>query len=165
MRSLSGDTVPLALADSQRIAPVTERHWTTAERLQKEVFPDSNDIMQLGLAPSAGTGASLEDIQKEWTRIRAMGVKLLAAHVHKPASPTPEGTMGYRDTGIPDLQQAGVLGPDYHLAHANRLTGEELEMLRDTGGMVCATAMGEFPYMASANRGPSAHGPGMPSRG
>jgi len=31
-------------------------------------------------------------------------------------------------------------------------------MLRDTGGMVCATAMGEFPYMASANRGPSVHG-------
>jgi len=31
-------------------------------------------------------------------------------------------------------------------------------MLLDTGCMVCATAMGEFPYMASANRGPSVHG-------
>ena len=30
-------------------------------------------------------------------------------------------------------------------------------MLRETGGMVCATAMGEFPYMASARRGPSVH--------
>jgi cytosine/adenosine deaminase-related metal-dependent hydrolase len=66
--------------------------------------------------------------------------------------------MGYRDSGIPDLQEAGLLGPDYHLAHANRLTSEELKMLLDTGGMVCATAMGEFPYMASANRGPSVHG-------
>ncbi|MDH3439428.1 MAG: amidohydrolase family protein [Gammaproteobacteria bacterium] len=153
-----GDTVPLSLADSQRIAPVTEAHWETAERLQTEVFSTSDDIMQLGLAPSSGTGSQLKDIKKEWTRVRDMGVQLLAAHVHKPASPTPAGTMGYRDTGIPDLQSAGVLGPDYHLAHANRLTSEELKMLRDTGGMVCATAMGEFPYMASANRGPSVHG-------
>lgn len=153
-----GDTVPLALADSQRIAPVTDTHWATAERLQKEVFSNSDDIMQLGLAPSSGTGSRLEDIRKEWTRVRDMEVQLLAAHVHKPASPTAEGTMGYRDTGIPDLQEAGVLGPDYHLAHANRLTDEELRMLHDTDGMVCATAMGEFPYMASANRGPSVHG-------
>ncbi|MGI9262229.1 MAG: amidohydrolase family protein [Woeseiaceae bacterium] len=153
-----GDTVPLSLADSQRIAPVTETHWTTAERLQKEVFSASEDIMQLGLAPSSGTGSRLDDIKNEWTRVRDMGVNMLAAHVHKPASPTPAGTMGHTDTGIPDLQEAGVLGPDYHLAHANRLTDEELEMLRDTDGMVCATAMGEFPYMASANRGPSVHG-------
>ncbi len=153
-----GDVVPLSVADSQRIAPTTETHWATAERLQKEVFSGSSDIMQLGLAPSSGTGSRLEDIRKEWTRVRSMGVRMIAAHVHKTPSPTPQGTMGYRDTGVPDLQAAGLLGPDYHLAHANRLTSEELIMLRDTGGMVCATAMGEFPYMASANRGPSVHG-------
>ena len=153
-----GDVVPLSVADAQRITATTETHWATAERLQKEVFSASSDIMQLGLAPSSGTGSSIEDIRKEWTRVRDMGVRMLAAHVHKPAKPTPQGTMGYRDTGIPDLQAAGLLGPDYHLAHANRLTAEELKMLRDTGGMVCATAMGEFPYMASASRGPSVHG-------
>lgn len=153
-----GDVVPLSVADSQRIAATTETHWATAERLQKEVFSGSSDIMQLGLAPASGMGSRLEDIKREWTRIRDMGVKLLAAHVHKPPSPTPKGTMGYRDSGVPDLQAAGLLGPDYHLAHANRLTSEELKMLLDTGGMVCATAMGEFPYMASANRGPSVHG-------
>jgi cytosine/adenosine deaminase-related metal-dependent hydrolase len=153
-----GDVVPLSVADSQRIAATTETHWATAERLQKEVFSVSSDIMQLGLAPASGMGSSIEDISIEWTRVRNMGVKLLAAHVHKPAKPTPQGTMGYRDSGVGDLQEAGLLGPDYHLAHANRLTAQELEMLRDTGGMVCATAMGEFPYMASANRGPSVHG-------
>jgi cytosine/adenosine deaminase-related metal-dependent hydrolase len=153
-----GDVVPLSIADSQRIAATTETHWAIAERLQKEVFSGSSDIMQLGLAPASGMGSRLEDIRTEWTRIRDMGVKLLAAHVHKPASPTPKGTMGYRDSGVADLHEAGLLGPDYHLAHANRLTSEELEMLRDTGGMVCATAMGEFPYMASAHRGPSVHG-------
>jgi cytosine/adenosine deaminase-related metal-dependent hydrolase len=153
-----GDVVPLSVADSQRIAATTDTHWATAERLQKEVFSNSSDIMQLGLAPSSGMGSRIEDIDKEWSRVRDMGVRLLAAHVHKPARPTPEGTMGYRDSGMRDLQEAGLLGPDYHLAHANRLTGEELKMLRDTGGMVCATAMGEFPYMASANRGPSVHG-------
>jgi cytosine/adenosine deaminase-related metal-dependent hydrolase len=153
-----GDTVPLDVADAQRIAKTTATHWATAERLQKEVFTGSDDIMQLGLAPASGTGSSLEEIREEWGRIRDMGVRMLAAHVHKPSRPTPKGTMGFRDTGIPDLQEAGVLGPDYHLAHANRLTAEELRMLRDTGGMVCATAMGEFPYMAAAHRGPSVHG-------
>jgi cytosine/adenosine deaminase-related metal-dependent hydrolase len=153
-----GDVVSLSVANSQRIAATTETHWATAERLQTEIFSSSSDIMQLGLAPSSGMGSSIEDISKEWTRVRDMDVKLLAAHVHKPAKPTPQDTMGYRDSGVPDLQAAGLLGPDYHLAHANRLTAEELKMLRDTGGMVCATAMGEFPYMASANRGPSVHG-------
>jgi cytosine/adenosine deaminase-related metal-dependent hydrolase len=153
-----GESVPLSVADAQRIAATTETHWATAERLQKEVFSASSDIMQLGLAPASGMGSRLEEIRKEWTRVRDMGVNLLAAHVHKPTSPTPQGTMGYRDSGIPDLQDAGLLGPDYHLAHANRLNAEELKMLRETGGMVCSTAMGEFPYMASASRGPSVHG-------
>lgn len=153
-----GDVVPLSVADSQRIAATTDTHWATAERLQKEVFSSRTDIMQLGLAPSTGMGSNIEDINKEWTRVRGMEVKMLAAHVHKPVSPTPQGTMGNRDSGVPDLQAAGLLGPDYHLAHANRLSSEELKMLRDSGGMVCATAMGEFPYMASANRGPSVHG-------
>ncbi len=31
-------------------------------------------------------------------------------------------------------------------------------MLRDTGGMICATVMGEFPYMTDSFRGPSVHG-------
>ena len=153
-----GESVPLALADAQRIAPVNETHWAIAGRLQKEVFSSRDDIMQLGLAPASGMGHQLADIKEEWTRIRDMGVNLLAAHVHKPVSPMPEGTMGHRDSGVPDLQEAGLLGPDYHLAHANRLTAAELGMLRDTGGMVCATAMGEFPYMARGNRGPSVHG-------
>jgi len=153
-----GDVVPLAVADAERIAVTTETHWATAERLRKEVFAGGDGLLQLGLAPSSGMGASLDEIRAEWTRIRDMGTGLLAAHVHKPAQPTPPGTMGQRDSGIADLAGAGLLGPDYHLAHANRLTAEELAMLRATGGMVCATAMGEFPYMASASRGPSVHG-------
>jgi cytosine/adenosine deaminase-related metal-dependent hydrolase len=153
-----GDTVPLSHAHSLRIAPVTERHWAIADRLQKEVFSNSDEIMQLGLAPSHVMGSRLDDIKREWTRARGMGVKLLAAHIHKPASPHPKGTMGYRDSGTPDLKEAGMLGPDYHLAHANRLTEEELKMLKDTGGMVCATTMGEIPYVESVHRGPSVHG-------
>ncbi|MCY1519674.1 5'-deoxyadenosine deaminase [compost metagenome] len=66
--------------------------------------------------------------------------------------------MGHRDSGMPDLHEAGLLGPDYQATHANRLTSEELKMLRDTGGMICATAMGEFPYVMSPSKGPSVHG-------
>ena len=147
-----GDTVP---TNSQGPSKTTETHWATAERLQKEVFSDSSGAMQLGLAPAAGSGRSLEEIRTEWTRARGMGVGLLAAHLHKPERPAALGFMGHRDSGIPHLNETGLLGPDYHVAHANRLTAEELGMLRDTGGKVCATTMGEFPYMAVAHRGPS----------
>ena len=138
-------------------AGATEAHWRTAERLQEEVFSDSSANMQLGLAPAAGNGKPLADIGAEWERVRGMGVKLLAAHLHKSERPAAAGHMGHRDSGIPDLHEAGLLGPDYHASHANRLTADELTMLKDTGGMICATTMGEFPYMASARRGPSVH--------
>ncbi|PBI95804.1 Atrazine chlorohydrolase [Variovorax boronicumulans] len=153
-----GDTVSLAKADGERIAMTNESHWKTAERLQKELFSDSTALLQLGLAPSGNNGSRIDDIRKEWTRARGMGVKMLAAHIHKPEQPHAPGVMGHRDSGMPDLHEAGLLGPDYQATHANRLTSEELKMLRDTGGMICATAMGEFPYVMSPSKGPSVHG-------
>lgn len=154
----AGDTVSLAAASNQRVATATEAHWRTLERMQKELFSDSSALLQLAVAPASGVGRSLEEIRAEWSRARAMGVKLLAAHLHKPGKPLPAGVMGHRDSGIPDLHAAGLLGPDYHVSHGNRLTSEELKMLRDTGGMICATAMGEFPYMANPTAGASVHG-------
>jgi 5-methylthioadenosine/S-adenosylhomocysteine deaminase len=86
---------------------------------------------------------------------------MLAAHMHKP-NPNryyPAGVMGHTDSGVPDLQEAGLLGPDYHVAHANRLTAEELQMFKINGCSIAATTMGEFPYMGwGAWRGPSVHG-------
>ncbi|QRQ85120.1 amidohydrolase family protein [Cupriavidus oxalaticus] len=154
----AGDTVSLAKADAERIARTTESHWATAERLQRELFSDSAATLQLALAPSGNAGSALEDIRSEWTRARGMGVGMLAAHIHKPERPYPAGVMGHRDSGIRDLYEAGLLGPDYQATHANRLTPDELAMLRDTGGMICATAMGEFPYVMSESKGPSVHG-------
>jgi cytosine/adenosine deaminase-related metal-dependent hydrolase len=153
-----GDTVPLSSADGERIATSTPVHWRTAERLQKEVFSNSSDIMQFGMAPASSTGDPVATVKAEMDRIRSMGVKMIAAHIHKPPKPLAAGLMGERDSGITDLGLAGALGPDYHISHANRLTDGELKMLKDTGGMICATAMGEFPYMTSASRGPSVHG-------
>jgi cytosine/adenosine deaminase-related metal-dependent hydrolase len=152
-----GDTVSLADIRSQYQAAPTAAQWKTAERLQ-ELFSDSSAPMQLALGPRGHTGALISDIKKEWPRIRGTGVKLLIAHMHKPAKPEAAGRMAHRDSGIPDLHEAGMLGPDYHIAHANRLTAEELKMLRDTGGMICATTMGEFPYMTESFRGPAVHG-------
>jgi cytosine/adenosine deaminase-related metal-dependent hydrolase len=153
-----GDTVDLSRAHGERISTTTETHWKTVEALQKQVFTDPNALLQLGLAPAAGIGDPMDRIKEEWTRARATGVGMLAAHIHKPPRPLPAGHMGFRDSGMLDLHDAGLLGPDYHISHANRLTNDELKVLRETGGMVCATAMGEFPYMTSKDRGPSCHG-------
>ena len=136
----------------------TEQEWNTAARLQTDLFGDGSAPLQLALGPVTWPGHRIDGIEDEWARIRSTGVELLVAHLHKPGNPHPEGFMGHRDSGIPDLHEAGLLGPDYHVAHANRLTAQELEMLRDTGGMIAATTMSEYSFMMQAHRGPSVHG-------
>ena len=153
-----GDTVSAArMMEVSGAARSTEEEWNTAARLQRDLFSDSSAPLQLALGPALWNGDLVEDIREEWERVRSTGVELLVAHMHKSAAPLPAGIMGHRGSGVPDLHEAGLLGPDYHVAHANRLTSEELEMLRDTGGMIAATTMGEFPYMTQAHRGPSVH--------
>ena len=154
-----GDTVSAArMFEEIAAAQSSEQEWNTAARLQKDLFHDRSAPLQLALGPAMWNGALIDDMKDEWARVRSTGVELLVAHMHKPAQPFPAGVMGHRGSGVPDLHEAGLLGPDYHVAHANRLTSEELEMLRDSGGMIAATTMGEFPYMTQAHRGPSVHG-------
>ena len=155
-----GDTVDsLEIFGGGRRA--TEEQWDTAERLQQDVFDDRSAPLQLALAPARGTGSPIDEIRDDWARVRSTGVDLLVGHMHKP-NPNrryPAGVMGHTDSGVPDLQEAGLLGPDYHVAHANRLTAEELQMFRINGCHIAATTMGEFPYMGwGAWRGPSVHG-------
>ncbi|WP_080551079.1 amidohydrolase family protein [Achromobacter xylosoxidans] len=152
-----GSTVSMARVQAD-LTTTTEQNWRTVERLRSEIFSDGIAPLQLGLAPSDAIGRAVADVKKEWARVRDTGVKLLAAHVHKPPAPKPLGAIGHRGSGIQDLYEAGLLGPDYHLAHGNRLTAEELGLLRDTGGMLCATVVGEFPYMLSPNMMASSHG-------
>ena len=154
-----GDTVSAArMFEEIAAAQSSEQEWNTAARLQKDLFHDRSAPLQLALGPAMWNGALIDDMKVEWARVRSSGVDLLVAHMHKPAQPFPAGVMGHRGSGVPDLHEAGLLGPDYHVAHANRLTSEELEMLRDSGGMIATTTMGEFPYMTQAHRGPSVHG-------
>ena len=154
-----GDTVSTATAiEAIFAARSTEQEWNTAARLQTELFDDGSAPLRLALGPVTWPGHRIVGIEDEWARIRSTGVELLVAHLHKPENPHPEGFMGHRDSGIPDLHEAGLLGPDYHVAHANRLTAQELEMLRDTGGMIAATTMSEYSFMMQAHRGPSVHG-------
>ena len=154
-----GDTVSGAEAIQAMFAiRSSEQEWNTAALLQKELFHDGSAPLQLALGPAMWAGNPIAEFRDEWARVRSTGVRLLVAHLHKPFRPFPAGIMGHRNSGIPDLHEAGLLGPDYHVAHANRLTSEELAMLRDTGGMIAATTMGEFPYMTQAHRGPSVHG-------
>lgn len=154
-----GDTVSSSAAiNAMFAARSTEREWSTAARLQDELFNDENAPLQLAIGPAMWPGNPVSEFEAEWARVRATGVGMHIAHLHKPARPHPAGVMGHRDSGIADLHEAGLLGPDYHVAHANRLTSDELAMLRDTGGMIAASTMGEFPYMNQAHRGPSVHG-------
>lgn len=153
-----GDSVVLAEYEKQKPTEPSASQWATIDRLQSEIFSDSSALLQLGIAPLARERHEMKTLKKEWGRVRSTGVKLLAAHMHRWPAVPPQGYMGHRGSGIPDLSEAGLLGPDYHVSHANRLTADELALMRDSGGMICATTMGEFPYMMQSYRGPSVHG-------
>jgi cytosine/adenosine deaminase-related metal-dependent hydrolase len=62
--------------------------------------------------------------------------------------------MGSRGSGIADLCEAGLLGPDFQAVHANGLSDEELGMLADAGCMLSSTPMAEMSYVLSAKKGP-----------
>ena len=154
-----GDTVsPAEMIEALFAARPTEEEWNTASLLQSDLFDDHSALLQLALGPPMWPGYAMEDISDYMARARSIGVDLIIAHLHKPATPHPAGFMGHRDSGIPDLHEAGLLGPDFHVAHANRLTPEELAMMRDTGGMIAATTMSEYSFMMNPHRGAPVHG-------
>lgn len=156
-----GETVSLRRAHQERIAAPSEQHWSTLARLGSEVFSDASAHLQLAAAPSGNNGSRISDIRSEWTRLRSQGIRLLAGHIHQPATPHPAGHMGARGSGIEDLSDADLLGPDYQVVHANSLTARELSMLRDAGCMLSATPMGEMTYVLSPKKGPPIHGRSM----
>jgi len=47
---------------------------------------------------------------------------------------------------VADLYRANLLGPDFHVEHGVEMTDDELKMLRDTGGIVSSSVLGEFTY-------------------
>ena len=153
-----GATVAMKQAEAEQGAMADDAHFKTAEALQKQIFSDSAATLQLGLCMSNGAfGAPMDKVKAEIERIRSYGVGIVAAHSHRPDKPFPAGHFGSSDSGIAQLRDAGLLGPDLHLSHGNSLTDVELAMLRDSGGMLCSTAMGEFPYKARGLKG-SVHG-------
>lgn len=153
-----GDTLTLAQANAEQRATADENHWRIAEHVQSAVLSDTDAPLQMGVAISVGAfGQPIGVVGSELERARAMGVRMIAAHSHRPDTPYPAGHFGARDSGVRDLHEAGLLGPDFHLSHGNQLTEDELALMRETGVMLCSTAMGEFPYPA-AGRGVSSHG-------
>lgn len=150
-----GDTVPMAQAEAEQGALADEEHFRIAETLKNTVFTDDTAPLRLGLCLSNGAfGAPLAKVKAELDRMRGLGVGLIAAHSHRPEQPFPAGHFGARGSGIADLRDAGLLGPDLHFSHGNGLTDDELQMLAETGGMLCSSAMGEFPYKARGLPGP-----------
>ena len=118
-----GDTVsPAEMLAALFAARPTEQEWNTASLLRNDLFDDRSALLQLALGPPMWPGYAMDDVVDYMTRARSVGVDLIIAHMHKSATPHPAGFMGHRDSGIPDLHEAGLLGPDVHVAHANRLT-------------------------------------------
>ncbi|WP_292071207.1 amidohydrolase family protein [Brevundimonas sp. UBA7534] len=153
-----GDTVSLAEAAAMREEYTTDRHWRTIEKVMSDVLSDASAPLQMGVAMSNSSyGKPLDVIRdKEIGRARALGLKMIAHHAGLPSTPYPAGTYGHRGSGILDLYEADLLGPEYHGSHGAQITDDEFAIMARVGAMHCASAVGEFPYRA-AGRGLSSH--------
>lgn len=153
-----GDTLPLAEATRQRQAFTTAEHWVTVDRLGEEVLHGPAGRLRTGVALSVGSkGQPIDRVrEEEFERARERGIGLITQHVHDSAPGIPEGHFGHRGTGVADLYEAGLLGPDCHGSHGVTLTDEELRMMAGTGMMLSVTAMAEtFPSRPLARRDPA----------
>jgi cytosine/adenosine deaminase-related metal-dependent hydrolase len=139
--------VPHVEAWNELFAGPDEWHLEHAAWVKKHYFSNESDPLQFAVALShAEFGPrAAESVRDEIVKARRLGAKLMTQHIH--------GMTGDWKMGLPksyrlvaDLGKAGLLGPDYHVSHGNGLTDEELAMLHDTGGKICATAFGEFAY-------------------
>lgn len=146
-----GDTVPYAQAEAERSAPADENHWRIVEHVRNTVFSGEDDLLRFGLAGSArGAGGPISEVAEEFARIRSYSPHMLAIHYqHRDYPGADEGSF----RNLHDLHRAGLLGPDFHISHGNGIPDDELALLRETGGMICATTMGEHSYPR-----PSVHG-------
>lgn len=135
-----GSTLTLAEAMAQRAAPPENWRYEHLAKMRETIFSDTDAPLRMGAALSVEPW-SIAAQTSEIGRCREAGAGLITQHYSTPVNPSPGG---YR--GIVDLAQAGLLGPDLHFDHSNNITAEELLLLRDTGGMVSSTVLGEFPY-------------------
>jgi cytosine/adenosine deaminase-related metal-dependent hydrolase len=139
--------VPHTAAWNELFAGPDEWHLEHAAWVKKHYFSNESDPLQFAVALShAEFGPrSAESVRDEVVKARRLGARLMTQHIH--------GLDGDWKMGLPksyrvvaDLGKAGLLGPDYHVSHGNGLTDDELKMMLDTGGKLCATAFGEFAY-------------------
>lgn len=153
-----GDVIHRSEADRKYISLPNETHWSIAKMLQETVFTDSSAPLQFSLAAAALPGLDMAGVKAQFERIRATGVQCIEAGiVFRPRTAPPPGTFMSRGSGIYDLHDAGLLGPDLHITHGAELDDAELALMLDHGVMTCSTVMGEIMYIAGGH-GASIHG-------
>lgn len=152
--SYSEGRVPFAVANAEFMGPPDQWHLDHAASIRDKHFSSSTDPLQFGVALShvEYSPRTPQIVRDELVQARKLGAKLMTQHIQGFNGDWAMGLpASYRV--IPDLQQAGLLGPDYHISHGNGLTDAELGMLRDNGSKLASSTLGEFPYAS-----PSIHG-------
>lgn len=153
----AGDTISTAQASHEIYKEPDEWHLAHAAVIRDKYFSSSTDPLQFGVALGHIEFAprTVESIRQEIVLGRRLGARLMTQHVAGRAGD--EGmALPHEYRVITDLAKADLLGPDYHISHGNDLTDAELGYLRDSGGHIASSVMGEFPYAS-----PSVHGRAM----
>ncbi|TCO62434.1 amidohydrolase family protein [Actinocrispum wychmicini] len=83
------------------------------------------------LAPLGPDFMSLEDTKQRLKLARELGL-MSSMHIG-----------GTKPGGVAALHEAGLLGPDLHFVHGNRLTDDELRMIADTGSSLTVSTVVE----------------------
>lgn len=98
-------------------------HPTDVERIQKQHFSSTDNLVTLSLAIRGPEYSTIEVTRHDITLARRLSLPI-SMHIGG-------GTFGPKYKGITQLHQAGLLGPDLNFAHGNSLSHDDLALLAE----------------------------------
>lgn len=143
-----GGSATMAQVTANSAQAPDDDHWRIAEHV-RSLFSGDDDLLRFGLASPIYQDAPISRTAETFARIRRLQPHVLAVHYHRSDKPFSDQSL----QNVRQMGEAGLLGPDFHIAHGHGMHDVELQMMRDNDSMICATTMGEHSYPF-----PSVHG-------
>src|SRR3984893_134881 len=109
------------------ITPISLKSPDYVERVQKEHFSSTEQLVTLGLAVRLASRATFEGCVEELIIARKHGLRITSHVDGRPAQ-----------RGITKLNEAGLLGPDITHVHPTGILDDEFKMVADSGGTLSA---------------------------
>ena len=114
-----------------------EWHFDDVRRVRETLLPADDGRIRFGITMHAAEGSPVEAGRKEIEFGRELGALVIGCNAGF-------GLMTGNVPYVTELAEAGLLGPDMLIIHANSLTDEELDLLAGAGAAIAAEPENEL---------------------